>query len=459
MARTLYKYLAAVIICCMSALMAGCDDNDMDKSNLRMDGEDFITSFSINGTEGTIDNINKTITVYLEPGTDITCLRPEFTLPAGATSDIPSGSTVDFTMPVVFKITNGNTFIDYTVTVRCFEALMTSFTITDASGNKYNGVINEANKTVEVYMPYGTDVTRLSATYSVSTGAEGTPASGGTYDFTNPVSFTVSGHGINNVYTVTVLLTDMPMTAFIGTAADVDGLKNEEKAAARWMLANIPRSVYISMQDLISGKVQLDPSECKAIWWHNDDDNWPSQGWDSREAIKQYYSKGGSLLLTRYACKYINDVYLISLDGREPNAQNKSETPAQLESPLGFVVDAADHPIFEGMGAVKDQPVYLIDQGFSTKNTQVDWNIWDYPNHSLEGWETATGAKRLAYESDDSNKTAIVEFPARTASAGRVILVGTGGYEWNVSNGENNQYAANRNLLTTNILRYLTGTN
>jgi hypothetical protein len=457
MKNLFYKYFSVVLLLCVTAVMTGCDGNAMDDPTLDMSGNDFITSFSINGQEGEIDNVAKTVTVWLEPGTDLTALQPEFTLSDGAVSNIPSGSTVDFTMPVVFKITNGNTYIDYTVTAKCYEASVLSLTLTDASGNKYEGVVNNDTHTIQVYVASDADLTRLSVSYSLSEGAEANITDGASVDFTSPVQFVVTGRGISTTYTINVTATDMPVTAFIGTAADVNGLKDEEKVAATWMLNNVPRSIYISMQDIISGAVKLDPSECKAIWWHCDDPSWPSQAWDSREAIKEYYANGGSLLLSRYACRYVNDVYQIAIDQKQPNAESKNDPAQILDAPLGFVVDKADHAIFNDMNAVKDMPIYLIDQGISTINCCVNWNIWDYADHSLEGWQNATGGVRLAYQADDANKTAIVEFPARTKTAGRVILIGTGGYEWNLTDDASNKYSVNRGQLTMNALRYLTG--
>ena len=455
--KNLYKYFSVVLLFCITAVMTGCSSNAMDDPTLDMSGNDFITSFSINGQEGKIDNVAKTVTVMLEPGTDLTVLQPEFTLSEGAVSNIPSGSTVDFTMPVVFKITNGNTYIDYTVTAKCYEASVLSLTLEDASGNKYDGIIDNDTHTIKVYVDKDADLAHLSVSYSLSEGAEANITDGASVNFTNPVEFIITGRGISATYTINVTATDMPVTAFIGTAADINGLKDEEKAAATWMLANVPRSIYISMQDLISGKVKLDPSECKAIWWHCDDPSWPSQAWDSREVIKTYYANGGSLLLSRYACRYVNDTYQIAIDQKAPNAESKNDPAETLNTPLGFIVDKADHPVFTGMGAAKDMPIYLIDAGFSTTNCCVNWNVWDYADHSLEEWQNATGGVRLAYQPDDANKTAIVEFPARTKSAGRVILIGTGGFEWNLTNDASNQYSTNRTKLTMNALRYLVG--
>lgn len=460
MIRRIYLSLTVLLVGGLMAFLAGCDNNDMDKGDLKMDGDAFITSFSINDSVGTIDQQARTIKVMLAPKTDLKKLVPVFTLSPGADSDIPGGSAVDFTAPVTFKVTNGNVYTAYTVTARCYEAKILTFTFTDRAGNNYPAVIDEENHKITVDLPDEADPGQLTASYTLSEGAEASPVSGITQDFSKPVVYTVTNHGDKAEYTVKAVATDMPVTAFIGTAATVDGLKSEEKAAAEWMLANVPRSRYISMLDIKDGKVVLDPSVIKALWWHGDDANWPSEAWDSRDKVKEYYANGGNLFLSRYACRYVNDVYQISLDMKQPNAESKNESASPLAQALGFTVDDAAHPIFKDLSPAKDQPVYLLDAGNSTYNCRVDWNLYDYsPDHSLASWEKGTGAKRLAYETDDSNKTAIVEFPARNPNSGKVILVGTGAFEWGVTADNANQYAKNRQTLTMNILRYLVGLN
>ena len=56
-------------------------------------------------------------------GTDVTTLAPTFTLTSG-TSNIPSGSTQDFTSPVIYTITDGPTVNHYTVTVTVANYLL-----------------------------------------------------------------------------------------------------------------------------------------------------------------------------------------------------------------------------------------------------------------------------------------------------------------------------------------------
>ena len=69
-------------------------------------------------------------------------------------------------------------------------------------------VIDQNAKTIAVTVPYGTDITALTPTFTLSSGAcdrdNGGPTS---YNFTNPVVYTVTDGAIVNPYTVTVSVT------------------------------------------------------------------------------------------------------------------------------------------------------------------------------------------------------------------------------------------------------------
>lgn len=447
------KNINTVLLLAVLWLAAGCDDDN--KSGLALNGENFITSFTIDGQEGEIDQIGKTIEVFMPVGTDLAALTPAFTLSEGAVSNIPSGSTVNFIAPVVYTITNGSTYLNYTVKVRCYEALITSFVVNDADDNKYTGVIDEASKTIELYVPGKVDLTRLRVNYVLSKHAQAVPATNSVYDFTSPVTFTVTNHGAKSEYLVKVVASDMPVTAFMGTAATVDDLKDEEKAAAQWMLNNIPRSIYVSMRDLISGAVKLDPEACKAIWWHGDDGNWPSQAWDSREAVKAYYQNGGNLLLSRYAIRYINDVYQIAKNQQGPNAEG-GEAIEQLPNPGGFKIGDATHSLFSGLEK-DNEKVYLISAGLATTNHAVQWNVTTGDYAGLDDWSAKTGAVALAYDVNDGNLVSMAEFPARSKGAGKVICIGSAAFEWNLKG--TNASENNRHQLVKNAINYLIGFN
>lgn len=66
--------------------------------------------------------------------------------------------------------------------------------------------INSESKTIDVVVPYATDVTALEVTAKVSEGATITPASGTKVDFTNPVEFTIANGEAESVWLVTCIV-------------------------------------------------------------------------------------------------------------------------------------------------------------------------------------------------------------------------------------------------------------
>ena len=96
---------------------------------------------------------------------------------------------------------------EYTVTVHrnSDECEITGFEIGEAAG-----VIDESDHTIAVEVPNGTDVTALTPTITVSTGASVSPASGTAEDFTDPVAYTVTAEDgtTTQAYVVTVAVAD-----------------------------------------------------------------------------------------------------------------------------------------------------------------------------------------------------------------------------------------------------------
>lgn len=79
--------------------------------------EQAIISFVVNGVSAEIDNTARTIKAMVPSGTDLTALAPVITLATGATSNPASGNSVDFSSPVVYKITKGGVTVNYAATV------------------------------------------------------------------------------------------------------------------------------------------------------------------------------------------------------------------------------------------------------------------------------------------------------------------------------------------------------
>ena len=88
------------------------------------------------------------------------------------------------------------------------------------------GAIDQNAGTINVYLPYGTDVTDLAPEIVVSEGADVNPKDA--QDFTNPVVYTVTNGAKENKYTVTVSVdegvgTDLFSFAFAGRAGRING--------------------------------------------------------------------------------------------------------------------------------------------------------------------------------------------------------------------------------------------
>src|SRR5690606_3780178 len=124
-----------------------------------------------------------------------------------ATVKPAAGEPRDFsyssTSPVVYRVYNGNVYTDYRVTIREIKAEITAFRIGDRTG-----IINQAESTILVYVPEGTDVTQLRPMIDYTSGAEISPELGSPVDFTTPVTYTLSYLGQTFHYTLTVVVGD-----------------------------------------------------------------------------------------------------------------------------------------------------------------------------------------------------------------------------------------------------------
>lgn len=443
--------------------VAGCDDDNT--SDLRLDGDAWLTSFSLDGYEGIIDNTGKTVTVGVPETYDARAMEvTAITASEGATTSMNVGDVADFSLPQSVRVVNGDAYFEYTVSVKHDEARITSF-----RANGYIGTINEANHTISVRVPSSTDVTAMTTEITTTEGATVTPASGQAVDFTNPVEFTVTYNTATAVYTVTVIKSDAPGAVYVGLPATIDELGPEERAAADWMLLNIANSQYVSFEDLRTGNVDL--SECKLMWWHMHAD----YGIDNMDkfdaaapsalsavpAVKEYYDNGGSLLLSRYATYYAVKLGATA-DGANPNNcwGNAEESGETITSPWSFFVDGhEDHPIYSGLVTTIDgkQGIYTCDTGYNITNTTCQWHIgsdWGgYP--TLDDWRNLHGATDLGYGGDGA--VVVWEYPAN-AAGGKILCIGTGTYDWYAHGVDTStdRYHGNVATLTLNAINYLT---
>ncbi len=162
---------------------------------------DNVVSFNYTGaTTGS----NEYISVMITEGTSPTETITHYAKVAKPTA---SSGTASFTLPDTFNVgdtvnlkifneqDNGNNktdlssdLISKTITVpRNIQTDITGFSI-----NEINGTIDLNSYTIELTMPYGTDITNLVPTITLADGATIAPLSGAAKNFTNPVIYTVT---------------------------------------------------------------------------------------------------------------------------------------------------------------------------------------------------------------------------------------------------------------------------
>ena len=196
--------MALAFVFCMNAC-------DVEKEPYIQGAEDekLIMVFAVDGVDGTIDAINRTVRLDLPAGTDVTHLTPTITISTYATIEPESGVAQDFTNPVYYTVTamNGTTaqyMVEAVVHDAENEKSILSFRF-DALDEE--GVIDELSRRITFTLPAGTDVTELVPTIEVSEGATVDPASGVPQDFTAPVTYTVTAqNGTTAAYIVTVVV-------------------------------------------------------------------------------------------------------------------------------------------------------------------------------------------------------------------------------------------------------------
>ena len=97
--------------------ITGSKDDTDKKPDTPVSSEVKIKTFTVLGTEGTIDESAGLITVTLPEGTDVSAVVPTITLSSGCSVSPVSGEAVDLRSPRVYTVTNGTLSRDYTVIV------------------------------------------------------------------------------------------------------------------------------------------------------------------------------------------------------------------------------------------------------------------------------------------------------------------------------------------------------
>lgn len=108
------KLFVTMSALCMLAFSA-CDDTV--SPSLDIEGDVYITEFSVDGLQAIIDETKNSIVLKVPDGTDVSDLSPSFTLSEGASITPAITANMDFSTPIDVVLVNGNVYNNYTITV------------------------------------------------------------------------------------------------------------------------------------------------------------------------------------------------------------------------------------------------------------------------------------------------------------------------------------------------------
>ena len=305
--KTIYSIICAIcIICGFSAC-----SNDDHTGSIDVSGACFVEKLVLNGQyEGLINTEKRQVKIKVPVNFDqkrdmeITAL----TVSPSATTNLKVGDHLNFDADRNLLVTNGDLTMNYQISVRNDEALLSLFMLEGVKG-----AINQQDKTVTVSVMANSGIDLSNATFEVecSEDAVCSPASGTKGNFTEPFQIVLNDNTATSVYTVYVTLIQDPVALFVGEAENIELLNDEEKAAAKWLTGNIASAAYASWSDVASGNISLE--KCKLIFFHRHCSSYGNyNGFAEAETgamtalarMKEFWQKGGAFVLGRSAVNY-----------------------------------------------------------------------------------------------------------------------------------------------------------
>lgn len=456
--KTFKQYIKMVLALAVSFAVASCTDN---ASSLNLSGNCNVEELMIDGFKAEVDAETQTLMVYVPEDTpidnmEITSLR----LSEGAVADMKVGTRLNMNSPRTIHVVNGDVTWDWSLKLKVMEARMSQFTLSGI-----NGVIDQENLTIKVFLKDGIDISALSPTIKTSEMAT-VNNNGVVMDFTTPQQFTVENLGKKRTYTVIVQNYVAPEALYVSTALKAEELNNEEKAAYDWMLVNVPKPGFASLKDIADGSVSL--SGIKMIFWHGTNDNAvdghgqfvpyvaKATGLPDDEGalnagifdkLQAYYENGGAFFLTRYAAilpPFIGSSYDVGGGWKDtwatPNncwSARTEDDPEICGGPWTFAIydGQDDHPLFKNLIAGDTPEVYCTDEGFGVTNSVVCYNHFEgwseYKDYNH--WFNRVQGRILGVNNKNEGNIIAWEFPSAKTKAygkGGIICIGSGCYDW-----------------------------
>lgn len=456
------------IICQLSfsMMLTSCADDDHTGS-MDVSGECLVKEFVLNGQYTATINTEKRLVKVKVPvdfdkksNMEITSLS----VSSGAKTNMNVGDHINFDGDRTLQISNGDLVMNYQVSVRNDEALMSLFILEGVKG-----AINQQDKTVTVSVMANSGIDLSNATFEVecSEDAVCNPASGTKGNFTEPFQITLSDNTATTVYTVYVNLIADPIALFVGEAENIELLNDEEKAAAKWLTGNIASAAYASWSDVASGNISLE--KCQLIFFHRHCSSYGNyNGFAEAESgamtalpkMKELWQRGVGFVLGRSAVNYAIALGAMPEDAYPNNVWGGGGgegSDMMGDDPWHFYAYDITHPLWKNLktypGAA-DNAVYTLDKDYTICNTTSQYGFWDTYGGGKDAMEAKTGGRALGGD----NSVSSWELKAASGDFGKggIICLGSGLFDWNSPTPYTSNYHDNMCTILLNAFDYLT---
>ncbi len=458
---------AACLVCLgISAALTACSNDDITGS-IDVSGECLVQEFVLNGqytatinTEKRLIKVKVPVDFTAKDNMEITSLS----ISSGATSNFKVGDHINFDGDRTLHVANGDLVMDYQVSVRNDEALMSLFILEGVKG-----AINQQDKTITVSVMANSGIDLSNATFEVECSEDATcsPASGTKGNFTEPFQITLNDNTATTIYTVYVTLIEAPVALFVGEAENIELLNDEEKAAAKWLTGNIASAAYASWSDVASGNISLE--KCQLVFFHRHCSSYGNyNGFAEAESgamtalpkMKELWQRGVGFVLGRSAVNYAIALGAMPEDAYPNNVWGGGGgegSDLMGDDPWHFYAYDITHPLWKNLktypGAA-DNAVYTLDKDYTICNTTSQYGFWDTYGGGKDAMEAKTGARALGGDNSVSSwelKGANGEF-----GKGGIICLGSGLFDWNSPTPYVSNYHDNMGTILLNAFDYLT---
>ena len=458
------------VICLIAAVCGFTACSDDISGSVNVSGDCAVEELTLNDQyKATINTSKRLVKVKVPVDFDkksdmvITSMR----ISDGAKANMKVGDYINLQADQSLHIANGDVITDWQLAVRNDEAQLKLFILEGVKG-----AISEENKTVKVSVTSGSGIDLTNAQFEAQCSEDAVclPASGSRGDFTKPFVLTVKDNTAEEEYTVNVEQIEYPVAIFVGNAETVEELNVEEKAAAKWLTANIAGAAYVSFSELADNAELL--KECKLIFFHrhtpaytnfNDFKSSETAAMAALPILKEYWKNGGGFVLERMGVDLAAALGAMPEDGCPKNCWGGTGegTDKMGEKPWSLPVFDKTHPLWNDFTVNPSYPseTFTLDPDYTICNSASQYH-WDgvSGDNLFQKFDEVTGgkARRLAGNDNEISSWELKNYNGEFGKGG-IICLGSGVLDWYSPTPYVSKYHENLGKLLLNAYKYLSG--